>query len=63
MESKIVTLARKMARVQDSCQTEGQVLVAMKYTELAEAAIRQEVILSLPKAGLFSRILGKLGFK
>lgn len=62
MESKIVTLARKMARVQDSCQTTAQVAVAMKYTELAEAAIRQEVLAS-QSAGPVSRILGKLGLK
>lgn len=62
MESKIVTLARKMARVQDSCQTTAQVAVAMKYTKLAEAAIRQEVLASQP-AGRVSRILGKLGLK
>lgn len=62
MESKIITLARKMARVQDSCQTTAQVAVAMKYTVLAEAAIRQEVLASQPKSQ-FSSLLGRLGFK
>jgi hypothetical protein len=42
MENRIVTIARKMVRVQDSCQTEPQVLAAMRYTQLAVAAIVRE---------------------
>jgi hypothetical protein len=60
---RILAIGTKAARVQDSCQTLGQVTAAMQYTQLAKAQIRREIIASLPERGLFSRAMGKLGFK